>query len=523
MTPRSEPLSIGTERLRADYDATPYTSDAFPQSAPGRLAAIAHVFGLRTPDVPTARVLEIGCAAGGNVIPFAAFHPDAEVIGIDLSPVQIDRARSTATALALDNLEFIAADIAELDLSTLGRFDYVVAHGVYSWVPQEVRDALLASIRSVMSPDGVSYVSYNTHPGWKSKEVVRDAMLLASGASRTPVEKAADAREIVDVLRDVAPADGVLARVLAEFQSRDEDFGDAFLLHDELEAFNAPCYFYEMLGHARRHGLEFVAEARPEAMFATNHGAKVAEYVNRKAGGVQILVEQYLDFITNRAFRESLFTHAENASRIRYDLAPDRLRSLHLAAWSPPVGGATVLDHSRQEFVVGDGATLFTNDPGLKAALEALNDRWPWTLSRSELVTEVSRRLTDAGLTAGDRLGDHVDNLIGVLVVQGHAQYRLDALRPEPTVDAGLLLDEPIRRLAGLARPGSEDSLFNLWHETLLLSPMDRRAFPLLDGTRDRHALVRALRSDDGSDDDARSSADYVDALPDRLRQLKLA
>jgi len=105
------------DRLRADYDATPYTSDAFPQSAPGQLAAIAHVFGLDVPAVSRARVLEIGCAAGGNIIPFAAAHPEALAVGIDLSQVQIDLGRERAQALGLDNLEFVAGDIARTNLT----------------------------------------------------------------------------------------------------------------------------------------------------------------------------------------------------------------------------------------------------------------------------------------------------------------------------------------------------------------------------------------------------------------------
>ncbi len=520
--PSARPVT-GTDQLRADYDAAPYTSDAFPQSAPGRLQAVAHLFGLRTPPSSTSRVLEIGCAAGGNVLPFAAAHPAAHVVGIDLSPVQIERARDNAAALGLDNLEFMAADIAEMDMSTLGQFDFVVAHGVYSWVPDATRDAVLSAIRSCLSPDGVSYISYNTYPGWKTKEVVRDAMLLATGASQT-AQKAADAREFVDVLSTVAPTDGVLARVLAEFRARDADFGDSYLLHDELEAFNAPCYFYEMLARARGHGLEFLAEARPESMFPGNHGPQVAEYIDRKSHGAQVLVEQYLDFVTNRAFRESLFTHAENASRIRYDMAPSRLRALHVAAWSPPVEGATRMDHSRQEYEVGDGATLFTNDPGLKAALEALNDRWPWTLSHTELVAEVRRRLTAAGFSAGSGLDEHIDNLIGVLVTQGNADYRMDPMQPPLTSGPNLQLDGPSRRMAEIIGDDSDTSSFNLWHEPLLLTPLDRRAFPLLDGTRDRDALLDALLAGiDGENDDARTSViDYVDGLRDRLRRLKL-
>src|ERR1700739_2942402 len=121
-------------RLRADYDMTPYTSSSFPQSAPGQLAAIAYLFGLDTPEVATARVLEIGCAAGGNLIPFAAAHPQARVVGIDLSQVQIDHGRTRVRALGLDNLQLLVGDIARVNLAELGEFDFVIAHGVYSWV-----------------------------------------------------------------------------------------------------------------------------------------------------------------------------------------------------------------------------------------------------------------------------------------------------------------------------------------------------------------------------------------------------
>jgi len=522
------------DRLRADYDSTPYTSDAFPQSAPGHLAAIAHVFGLATPEVSSARVLEIGCAAGGNLIPFAAGHPNAHVVGIDLSQVQIDQGRRRVADLGLRNVELIAGDIARMDLSALGRFDFIIAHGVYSWVPAEVQDALLASFRALLSPEGVAYVSYNVYPGWKAKETMRDAMLLASGASATPEQRVRDAREMVDFLEEVAPAGGVLARVVAEFKVRDEGFGDSYLLHDELETFNAPCYFYEMVGRAGAHGLTYLAEAHPEMMFPSNHGPKVAEHLLAKCHGVQVLVEQYLDFVANRTFRESLLVHAERAAQIRYDQDPSRYGPLHFAAWTPPVDGPTVMDHSRQEYEVADGATLFTNDPGLKATLETLNARWPWTLSRQELVQGVRDRLVSAGLTPSADLAHHVDNLLGVLIVQGQARYRLDPVLPGLAPDGPLRLDETIRRMAEVTRGEDDASIFNLWHESLILSPLDGHLLPLLDGTRDRDALLSALVAKgpiqierDGAvvSDEAElrdALAEHVDALPRHLEELKL-
>ena len=518
------------DRLRADYDATPYDSDAFPQSAPGRLAAIAHLFGLDPPDVTGARVLEIGCAAGGNLIPFAAGHPGARAVGIDLSGVQIAQGRRTVERLGLTNLELVAGDISQPDaqreLAALGRFDVVIAHGVYSWVPPDVQDALLSAVRGLLAPDGVAYLSYNTYPGWKTKEVVRDAMLLASGASAAPGEKAHEARGMADFLEDVAPADGVLARVLAEFRSRDHGLGDSYLLHDELETFNAPCYFYEMLGRARGHGLEFLAEARPETMFPANHGPKVEAYLREKCGGIQVLVEQYLDFAVNRAFRESLFVHADRASQICYPPDRSRYAALHFAAWTPPVAGPTVLDHSRQEYEVADGATLFTNDPGLKATLEVLNTRWPWTLSRDDLVAAVHARLTFAGLTPSAELAGHVDDLMGVLIVQGQVRYRLDPVLPPPVPAEALKVDETVRRLAEATRDDADASIFNLWHEPLLPTPVDRILLPLLDGTRDGAALLDALLAADREHPlglGREALIREVDGLPGRLAELKLA
>jgi SAM-dependent methyltransferase len=510
------------DALRSDYDNTPYTSNSFPQSAPGRLAAIAHLFGLPAPRVSQARVLEIGCAAGGNLIPFAAEHPAARVVGIDLSPVQIDAGRAQARALGLTNLELITGDLAEVDLAALGEFDFVIAHGVYSWVPPNVQDALLAAIHTTLARDGIAYVSYNTYPGWKSKETLRDAMLLASGASTTPQDKAREARAMADFLESAAPADSVLAKVVAVAKDHALGFADSYLLHDELAAFNAPCYFYEMIGRARAHGLAYLAEAHVETMFPGNFGPTVKDYLDAKCGGVQVLVEQYLDFVLNRMFRESLFVHADAAPLISYQ--PDRSRygSLHVAAWVPPAAEPTAVDHSRQEYVVSD-ATLFTNDPGVKAAMDAFSARWPWTLSQRELFDLVHARLVSAGLTPSDQLAGHLDNLVGVLITQGVANFRLDPVAPG-IASGTLRLDEPARRMAELShgRDGVART-FNVWHETVELSRADGDLLPLLNGSRDRDELLAALlaaEQDDG--DDPAALAELVDTLPQRLAEMKL-
>jgi SAM-dependent methyltransferase len=204
--------SNAIDDVRAAYDEAPYESYAHPQSAPGQLAAIAWAFGLDPPDVTRSRVLEIGCSGAGNLIPFAATHPLARTVGVDLSHVHIDQGRRRVHALGLENIELIQSDIAHLDLAAMGKFDFIICHGVYSWVPDEVQDAILAACGQLLSSAGVAYVSYNTYPGWKAKEIGRDAMLLSLGDSTTIDEKVHRARSMVDFLQKVAQPDSVLAR-----------------------------------------------------------------------------------------------------------------------------------------------------------------------------------------------------------------------------------------------------------------------------------------------------------------------
>jgi methyltransferase-like protein/SAM-dependent methyltransferase len=485
-------MNEAIDRVRADYDAAPYESHAYPQSAPSQLAVISYLFGLDTPEVSTARVLEIGCAAAGNLIPFAAANPDARAVGIDLSRVQIDLGTQRGRALGLGNLELITGDITSIDPASLGQFDFIVCHGVYSWVPQLVQETILSWIRTLMAPHGVAYLSYNVYPGWKTKEIVRDAMLLFGGDSGTPVEKVRHARAMIDFLEETTPEGSALATALGEYRAVAGNLSDYYLLHEELETFNAPCYFLEMLQRARDHGLAYLAEARPQTMFVGNYGPKVAERLIEECENSQVFIEQCLDFVSNRTFRQSLLVHAARAPQINYHLDRSRYGRLHFAAWVPPVEAPTRLDISRQQFGESGAATLYTDVPGIKAALEELNSHWPSTISWQELFDAVQARLAAGGVEVGADLKARIDDLLEILILQGQALYRLDPVSPA-RASAPLRLDEPARRMAELTREDAVASTFNLWHENVWLSPVDRHLLPLLDGTRDRDALVAAM------------------------------
>jgi hypothetical protein len=178
---------------------------------------------------------------------------------------------------------------------------------------------------------------------------------------------------------------------------------------------------------------------------------------------------------------------------------------------------------------------LFTPDPGVKAALDALTARWPWTMSHDELLDAASARLSAAGVEAAVDQSARIDELLEVLFMRGLARYRLDPVLPG-RAGALLRLDEPVRRAAELAR-WDDTPVFNRWHEAVPLPPVDRHLLPLLNGERDDETLAQEMLSlalrdvirfeRNGvrllSEVDLRAAAtEYVSATPLRLAQMKL-
>jgi PKMT, C-terminal winged helix domain len=225
----------------------------------------------------------------------------------------------------------------------------------------------------------------------------------------------------------------------------------------------------------------------------------------------------------------------DRAPQISFQLDRRRFDRLHFAAWLPHASGEAPLDHSRQEFGEPE-PKLFAVDPGVKAAVNALNSRWPWTMSRLELLDEVHARLRAAGIEAAADVDGEIDAFLEHLIVRGLARFRLDPVVPEPP-STPLRLDEPTRRMAEVALAEADPQIFNVWHERESLSAADRNLLPLLDGTRDRDALVEELltlaRGDvitferDGEQLSSRAElrtavADYVDTMLERLTKLRL-
>ncbi|RYE55420.1 MAG: methyltransferase domain-containing protein, partial [Hyphomicrobiales bacterium] len=370
-----------TATLTSYYNRVPYDSHPFAQTAVEHLEALSFLFGLDAPPPATARVLELGCAAGGNLIPLAARYPAATALGVDLSPVQIAQGMEAIAHAGLKNVELRAFNIAEIDAS-FGQFDYIVCHGVYSWVPADVQDAILRVCSENLAPNGVAYISYNVYPGWKAREIVRDAMILRGAPRDEPEEKLSYARGMLEFLEQSARPDSVLKKTLEETMPIVRNSGDSYLLHEFLEPCNAPCYFKEFVARANGRGLTYLADAEPSTMFVQNYGEKVREPLLRECGGSQILMEQYLDFLVNRTFRQTLLVKQARGTDIRYRLDPERIRAVEYAGvFSAEDGSALTLDAREQPAKALRNLSVTLRLPVHKAVAQVLDAHYPATLN----------------------------------------------------------------------------------------------------------------------------------------------
>lgn len=476
------------------YDAVRYPGHAFAQTHPDRVAAVATLFGLKPAPPARCRLLEVGCGDGGNVLGMALALPGASILGVDTSRDAIARARARAAQLGLDNLRFEHAGVEDL-AAPAESFDYVVAHGVFSWVPEPVRDALLALCGRVLPAGGVAFVSYNALPGYRHRQSLNELLALALDGIDEPRRRIAAARDVLGRLsgeHEATTAIGAEAAALA-------DRSDALLFHDALAPVNDAFRVTDVVARAAAHGLRYLAEAdlrdlRTD-MLAPEVAAMLPDDVLRR--------EQILDYLRLRRFRQTLLCRADADVGPRPDAA--RLATLSVAAAARP----TVADDDRPRVVTFEapgGARFVTDDERVVAALVRLAGEWPAAVSVAALLEDAADAAQRAALC--DALLDAA--IRGV--VWPHAA--------PPALSAQAGARPRASRLARLqARDG--EPVATLRHASIRIADeLDRRVLELLDGTRDRAALRARLAGFGGLGDD--ELAERLEAILERIARAAL-
>ncbi|MFO0760012.1 MAG: class I SAM-dependent methyltransferase [Byssovorax sp.] len=480
--------------VEKSYDEVPYPSGAFEQTHPDRLATIAALFGMSPAPLETCRVLELGCASGGNLVPMAHALPGATFVGIDISAREIADGMPWIERLGLTNLRLLHKDILDLDAS-FGTFDYILCHGVLSWVPRVVQDKIFSVFGELLSPNGVAYVSYGALPGDHIRRMLREMMQFHVQKLPEPARRTAQARALTAFLARSIPASNPLyAQLLKGESERIQKRADEVLLHDDLSALNEAFYFHQIVDRASAHGLKYLGEA----VFADMQDQPFSPDVRKtiRASGDLVTCEQYLDFLSCRAFRQTLLCRTDVPLERDLDArAARRFRALSLSrplSTKPDVQGAGV-----ERFESLSGATVSIGFPLAKAAMVELSARAPEALSFDELLSAVRERLRPPGspvLTEDELRQEEQDLGETLLMAYGSNMIEMHLHAPALSLSPG---ERPKASLIARTQAETSPHVTNLWHKNIFIDePFALRLLCALDGTRDRDALVDRLTAE---------------------------
>ena len=468
--------------LRA-YDDFPYDSHSFPLTHPERLATIATLFGMQPVPVERARVLELGCSSGGNLVPMASTMPGASFTGYDLSGVQVSQANELIGALGIGNVTVEQRNILDVKEGS-DSFDYIICHGVFSWVPENVQERILSICRESLNPNGVALISYNTYPGWHMRESIRGMMRYHARQFDDSRTQVVQSRALLDFLvKSVDAEKSPYGMHLAGELKLLSATADSYIAHEHLEHWNQPAYFHQFVERAARHDLQYLGESEFSTMVVQNLAAPVAETLSKGIRDV-IRMEQYMDFVRNRAFRLTLLCHKEQTLDRNVDSS--RLLGLHVAASAEPIDGKSDVRSSLNDAYKTSGGFQFqTTAPLTKAALRILAAAWPRAIPFGELIGEALDVIgVSPTLNASQRLATDLLQLYAAGAVELHGMPSAFTTSVSKAPRAGTLA-----RLQA-ARGGR---VTNFRHESLALNDVERQLLTLLDGTLGREQVIERL------------------------------
>jgi methyltransferase-like protein/SAM-dependent methyltransferase len=478
-----------TAAISPSYDDVPYEGGIVAGTHPEHLAAIGRLFGVEAAPAESCSVLEIGCAAAGNLLPMAYGLPGSTFVGIDPSAKQIEMGRAVLEEYGVRNVELLTTDVREITRWDR-KFDYIVCHGVFSWVAPDVREAILDACGHLLAPSGIAYVSYNTLPGFHARAGIGEMMRFHGLSFKDPIERAGQARALLNFLADATgrfdKSDGLLSAYhaqLTEERAFLNESRDWYVLHEHFAEFNDAFYLHEFVDMAAEHQLQYLGDSAFHTMLLNDLPTEVADGINAIAPS-QVALEQYRDFVVNRMFRKTLLC--------RQDV--DVARHISVGAIAGLSFRERIVHPSpgqQWRIVKTGGLKVNVNDSLVRKVLDTLAESAPLALSFDALRTELQR---DGGETVAD------ERLAAVLL----SLYSLDAVDFRSWTPP---MSETISERPKVFEPALRSAKGNLvrvplpLHGNAELDPFVEAVLPYVDGTRTISELVETVARaiEDGS------------------------
>lgn len=491
-------------------------------SSPGHLRATAHLYGLSSVPLGQARVLVLGCRAGANTFPFAAAYPDARILGIDPDPAQIEVARQHAAVLGLANAEFAAADYASIT-PELGEFDYIIAHDVYSFLDRDQATEILRICRLNLAFEGIAYINYDTYPGARASEAVRDAMMLYSHGAETLEDQREAARTALTLFTNGIAPDNPMAAAFSQAAEQSKADLDAGLFGVPRQ----PYYFVEFSEQAAAFAMVCAGDAQPQIEMPDTYGSNVSlAHGLLGLGKPRALRQQNLDFSAGRQHRRSLLVHQERQEQLLAQADASRLMDLRWAGRFRRCAFA-LRDAANVYFETFPGHVFSTEDAVIQYIADALGSAWPESVPAArlvELVQDVS--IAPEGKTALEA----TQAALLYLFRHGLGRYALDPHFYDGVATNTIGVAPPLLSAMRAREQGLSIHLFNLWHEAVVLMDGDHRTLthlsqqlPLKDLLDTPEGNGKLSPSGDALQTDSKAETNSNGtALSIRLRQLKL-
>lgn len=476
------------------YEELPYDAQAFSVTHPDALAVAASLRGMSPASVETCRVLELGCANGGNLIPLAYTLPKSRCVGVDLSPRQIADGQAVVDALGLSNVTLRAMSILDVE-PDFGEFDYIICHGVFSWVPRVVQDKILEICRQNLAPNGVAYVSYNTYPGWHFRGMIREMMNFHVQPFGTVKEKVQHSRAFLNLMVKIwnhRDPDSTFGRVLKEEAEDLEKARDSYVFHEHLEDCNEPLYFQEFISRAASQGLQYLWETKSSAL-ARSLPEEDLQVLDKLSDDL-IRQEQYFDFLRRRVFRRTLLCRQECPLTRVPNAQP--LVGWQVTSRAKPVHDTPDIDSLLPvEFRTPEGMTLTTNRPLIKRMLGSLFDCWPQSVSVAELwdAWQIDAERFPADWIAAEPIRTFDDFSRELLELFLSEFIELHTHAPSFSTDVG---ERPVASALARYLARRTVNVTNLRHFTVELNDFERLVLVRLDGTRTVDDVLQSLLVD---------------------------
>ncbi|MEO8027409.1 MAG: methyltransferase domain-containing protein [Bryobacteraceae bacterium] len=462
-------------------DLFEYFSVPFIETHPDRLATLGFLKGLHPAPIDSCRVLEVGCGAGANLLGMAYTLPKSRFLGIDLGRTPIEKANRAAADLGFDNVRFVCQNL--LDFDPGGQtFDYVVAHGFYSWVPAIVREKLMEIIAIVLAPHGIAYISYNAYPGGYGGDRIRDLAMfhcsrmraLDPAAFDSPEGQIRETARLLHLLVDNYPAGSAPSQEDLFFEakrtaSRPPVIASALIYHDILADCRTPFTLSQVEWHAQQHGLQVFEEAIPAEPDRPETPGPLMDRIREAAAGDPIIETQYIDHLVGRAFRRTLLCRSELPVARR-----DEVSAVALMYLATDLAETAASPDGSVTFTIPKTGSIILKSAAAIAILRGLIAVYPQRVAAKDVEFE------------GERANSNMYSLLVSMYRRGWLSL---FTQPSPAGAAG---PYPLASALGRYQAGRQEMLGNLLHERVALR--DGPWFlNLLDGSRNHAALLEEL------------------------------